>query len=273
MSIKTALENLKSKIDNAYSALEKKGAAMPETKNAENLSATIDRIVGTRPDDDDSNKFSIEVLKSGSSGCEIQLNNIPELDDNMSLSIYASDISDRGEKDIQKLSLETDNKCYMSRQINGNAVIYINASIQSTNDSSSLVFHHVSKCIRITCFLKGTLINTKNGLKPIEELTYDDEILAWDFDDGQYAYVKPLWLKRSQTTDHYYVNTFESGKTIKTTGEGAGHRFFNLDTNRFEYNTDCIGHAVYTVNGPDVLKSVSTVDEPCEFYNIITEYH
>ena len=44
MSIATAITNLQGKIANAYTAIENKGGTLPATRNAQNLSATIDAI-------------------------------------------------------------------------------------------------------------------------------------------------------------------------------------------------------------------------------------
>lgn len=44
MSITTALNDLSGRINDAYTALENKGAVMPTTKTTHNLSACIDTI-------------------------------------------------------------------------------------------------------------------------------------------------------------------------------------------------------------------------------------
>ena len=49
MSIATAINNLKSRVADAYTALENKGAAMPSDKTTANLSATVDSIPTPKP--------------------------------------------------------------------------------------------------------------------------------------------------------------------------------------------------------------------------------
>lgn len=132
----------------------------------------------------------------------------------------------------------------------------------------------VSVELSTMCLLRGTAISLANGAsKPIEYVTYDDELLVWDFDAGRRSSARPFWIKRAERTDHYWVNTFASGRVVLTTGTVAGHRFFDMETGRFEYNTRCVGHRIATQDGRDVLVSVEHVQGPCEFYNLNTERH
>ena len=44
-----------------------------------------------------------------------------------------------------------------------------------------------------TCFIEGTQISLGNGLtKNVEDITYDDELLVWNFDEGKFDTVKPI---------------------------------------------------------------------------------
>ena len=124
------------------------------------------------------------------------------------------------------------------------------------------------------CLLKGTMINLSNGKsKPIEEIDYTDEVICWDFDNGKYEKTRPFWIKKAQTNTFYWINKFESGKEIRTTGTVAGHRFFNIDKGKFLYNIECVGDLCYTKDGPDRLLEAKYVEGECEFYNIYTNYH
>ena len=51
MSIATAINDLSSRINDAYTALENKGAVMPSEKTSHNLSACIDTIPSGGGDD------------------------------------------------------------------------------------------------------------------------------------------------------------------------------------------------------------------------------
>lgn len=137
-----------------------------------------------------------------------------------------------------------------------------------------LILQDCSIHFNFGCILRGTPVNLWNGqTKRIEDITYDDEILCWDFDNGKYASAKPFWIKNVQKNTFYWINKFESGKEIKTTGTVAGHRFFDIDKRKFLYNTECIGDLCYTKDGPDRLLEAKYVEGECEFYNIYTNYH
>ena len=123
------------------------------------------------------------------------------------------------------------------------------------------------------CFLRGTMVNTVHGAKPVEEITYGDRLLVWDFDAGTLAAASPLWIKRAETGVKYWVNRFASGRAVRTTGTVAGHRFFSLDADRFLYNTECVGHRVKTLGGSDTLVEAKPIEKTCEYYNLMTRGH
>ena len=55
---------------------------------------------------------------------------------------------------------------------------------------------------QLSCFVKGTKITTKHGTyKFVEDITYDDELLVWDFDNARFAYAKPCWIKKAEKTN------------------------------------------------------------------------
>lgn len=127
----------------------------------------------------------------------------------------------------------------------------------------------------ICCFVKGTRISVHSGgYKLVEDITYDDELLVWDFDNGRFAFSKPCWIKKAEVASHYYKCTFSNGTELKLVGsDGKCHRVFSIDDNEFLSATDCVGKHVATKYGPSILLSCECVNEEVEFYNIITERH
>lgn len=125
------------------------------------------------------------------------------------------------------------------------------------------------------CYLKNTLITLANNqTKKVQDITYQDDLLVWDFNNGCYASAKPLWIKQSQIATQYYHCVFEDNSTLDLVGgRGHAHRIFCLNTNRFEYANDCIGKIIMTQNGPMKLLSCDVIEDNVEFYNIITDYH
>lgn len=125
------------------------------------------------------------------------------------------------------------------------------------------------------CFARNTLILLADGTtKPVQDITYDDTLLVWDFDNSCYSSARPLWIKQEQTASYYYCCEFDNGTELKLVGSnGRCHRVFSLDRNMFESATECVGERVMTNNSVAKLVSCERIDEPVEFYNIITDTH
>ena len=112
------------------------------------------------------------------------------------------------------------------------------------------------------CFVENTLISTKNGDKFVQDITYDDDILVWNFDEGRLDYAKPVFIKKEQTSDSYWHVTDEDGKTVNLVGSnGKSHRLYNKRTHLFEYPQDI----------PEC--KCEEIHESVKYYNIITAYH
>ena len=112
------------------------------------------------------------------------------------------------------------------------------------------------------CFVENTLISTKSGDKFVQDITYDDDILVWNFDEGKLDYAKPVFIKKEQTSDYYWHVTDEDGKTVNLVGSnGKSHRLYNKRTHLFEYPQD-----IHECKCEEIHESV-------KYYNIITAYH
>lgn len=123
------------------------------------------------------------------------------------------------------------------------------------------------------CIAAGTMIPLADGsLKPIEEITYDDDLLVWDFDEGRTGHAKPAWIKRRDYIFYHWETKLASGRSIKTCGQ-FGHRFFDLETNTWVYASEINGKTIYTIDGADVVASSERIDGKVDFFNIITKGH
>lgn len=71
------------------------------------------------------------------------------------------------------------------------------------------------------CFKEGTLVETEEGLKPIEEIAVGDKVLAYDETTGEQAYKPVVQLFRNTTNEWYHVHA--GGEEIICTG---GHPFY-----------------------------------------------
>jgi hypothetical protein len=129
-------------------------------------------------------------------------------------------------------------------------------SFTATNDANLVTFHtHI-------CFAENTLISTRDGAKKVQDISYDDDILVWNFDEGRFDYAKPIFIKQEQTADSYWHVTDEDGKTVNLVGSnGKSHRLYNKRTHLFEYPQDI----------PEC--KCEEIHESVKYYNIITAYH
>jgi len=125
------------------------------------------------------------------------------------------------------------------------------------------------------CLLAGTQIALSDGTrKAIEDITYTDKLLSWDFDRGCYAETTALWIKRSETGSQYNLLTFSDGTTLRTFDQ---HRIFNKQAGAFTYPmTEATPVGTITVNehGQEItLTNKQVIQDTIEYYNVITDYH
>lgn len=143
------------------------------------------------------------------------------------------------------------------------------------SDTGSIFVDRFGVYNNYTCFIKDTNIILANKTnKKIQDITYDDELLVWNFDDGKYDSAKPLWIKKTETTNWYYKLTFSDGTILKVTGAyPEAHSLYSVDDGKFVHANNLVGKKVYTLNGIRTLDSCEEIHEDVEFYNIITDYH
>ena len=125
------------------------------------------------------------------------------------------------------------------------------------------------------CLAEGTQITLADRTtKAIEDITYEDELLVWDFDKGEFATSKPLWLMKVHTTYAYNLLKFDNGSELKTIDQ---HRIFNKERGKFTYpmtDESPIGTTTFTDEGKETkLVSKEVVVERVNYYNIISDYH
>lgn len=130
---------------------------------------------------------------------------------------------------------------------------------------------------RYSCVISGTRIRLACGLdKNVEDVGYDDDLLVWDFDKGEFGSAKPSWIKKAQTGDYYFRNRYASGRELLATGRsdtGWAHRHFDLERGKFLNTPSTVGDHIYTLDGADRHVASELVEKPCEYYNILTARH
>lgn len=127
------------------------------------------------------------------------------------------------------------------------------------------------------CYAAGTLITLHDGTtKKIEDITYDDDLLVWDFDNGCFATAKPSWISKAQLSSYYYKITLEDGTQLDLIGSnGDCHRLFNVDKSKFVYGSRFnLGEKTFKEDNstPKVI-SIELIDKEVVYYNMNTKYH
>ena len=81
------------------------------------------------------------------------------------------------------------------------------------------------------CLIEGTKILLADGTyKNIEDINYDDLLMAYSYDTGKFVYEYPIWIEKATVTDKYQINTFSDGTVLKTYGY---HGVFETELNKF----------------------------------------
>ena len=144
-----------------------------------------------------------------------------------------------------------------------------------------------SDYISVACLPAGTMIlveveeEDENGKKKkrrkkkrIEDITYEDDVVVWDFDNARFTTAKPLWLTVRGEAEEYNLLKFSDGSELKTVRQ---HRIFNKELGKFTYpmtDETPIGTTTFNELGEEVtLVSKEVVEEKVSYYNIITHYH
>lgn len=131
------------------------------------------------------------------------------------------------------------------------------------------------------CLIEGTQITLADGsTKAVENITYDDELLVWNFYAGRFDKAKPIWIKVAEVAPRYNLVKFSNGSEVGFVGAGGEkgyHRIFNKEAGAFTH-TGCKdtpnGTTTFAQDGtfPTVI-SQEVVEKEVKFYNVITDKH
>lgn len=125
------------------------------------------------------------------------------------------------------------------------------------------------------CFIEGTPITLANHTyKNVEDITYDDNLLVWDFDKGEFSQAKPLWIMKQKKAIKYNHLVFSDNSELNTVEQ---HRIFNIEKGMFTYPmTEDTPIGTHTLNDKgEIVELVGkeVVEKEVNYYNIITNYH
>ena len=126
------------------------------------------------------------------------------------------------------------------------------------------------------CMIEGTKITLADRTtKNIEDITYDDELLVWDFYKGEFGTAKPMWIAQEKIADYYYQVDIEGGTTLNLVGSnGKSHRLYDYEDKQFNYPQDMGRHHTIDQNCRGLhIENITKIDNPVKYYNIITNDH
>ena len=154
-------------------------------------------------------------------------------------------------------------------------VAFIKVKVHFADGSTEIDGIGVKVYIDISCLAEGTEITLADRTtKTIENITYNDNLLVWDFDKAQFATAKPLWIQKTKIAQSYNLLKFDNGAELKTIHQ---HRIMNKEMGKFTYpmtDETPIGTTTFTDDGIEAkLISKEVVEEQVAYYNIITDYH
>jgi len=129
------------------------------------------------------------------------------------------------------------------------------------------------------CFAEGTMITLADGTqKPIEEITYADELLAWDLNTGAYATTTPSLIESHESGEYRVINLlFSDDAEVRII---VDHGFFDVAENNFVFLNEenvasYLGHEFVKVGENGTYTTATLVDytvtvETVSYYTIQT---
>lgn len=134
------------------------------------------------------------------------------------------------------------------------------------------------------CLIKGTKVLLADGTtKNVEDIGYDDLLLVYSHETGEFVPEYPIWIESGKPTTHYQLTTFSDNTTLKTIG---AHTVFGVkdnefidvaDRNKFNIGTEIL--KVEKINNKYQFKKVTvtnieTIYENTYYYDVVsTRYY
>lgn len=151
--------------------------------------------------------------------------------------------------------------------------------IATIDDFTNIQYYQVLP--NYTCIIEGTLITLVDRTKkPIEDITYDDDLLVWNFYEGKFDSAKPVWITKPRLAHEYNLCKFNNGVEVGFVGNGGNegyHRIYNDETKTFTHTGVAetpIGTHTFAEDGsfPELI-SQEVIKTPIRYYNIGTKEH
>ena len=165
--------------------------------------------------------------------------------------------------------------------MNGQALVS-GTDYSYSKSNGNLSIPNVSGDIVITasargCLIEGTKVLLADGTqKNIEDITYDDLLKVWDYEEGKYIYEYPVWIEKEKETIFYKEITFSDGTVLNVYGE---HGVFNLDLNEFVSVTNSskfkVGTTIAKIDNegniiPVKVTNIRMINKTAKYYHVVS---
>ena len=124
------------------------------------------------------------------------------------------------------------------------------------------------------CFVEGTLITLADGSqKKVEDINYNDKVLTYDFDKGEFTQGDIFWIAKENVATEYWKITLSDGTELKLVGSnGKSHRLFSVDNSKFLYPQDFTGKVFKENKETPTIVSCKKVNEEVKYYNFLNTH-
>ena len=123
------------------------------------------------------------------------------------------------------------------------------------------------------CLTKGTKVALADGTyKNIEDITYNDLLLVWNYETGSYTFEYPIWIEKEGKSNEYTKITFEDDTYLNIVGE---HALYNVDINEFVTADNlAIGTTIAKIENNNIkyvkIKSIETIYKNISYYHVVS---
>ncbi len=127
----------------------------------------------------------------------------------------------------------------------------------------------------LKCFVKGTLVETSEGLKAIEEIKIGDLVAAKKSVDGKVEFKPVVRLFRNKNMSIFRVSFKVDGEDLETLGVTAEHPFWVTNKGWVNAKDLSVGSQISTMSGSvAVVTSINNNGEKQDTYNFeVKDYH
>ena len=81
------------------------------------------------------------------------------------------------------------------------------------------------------CLIEGTKVLLANGeYKNVENINYDDLLLTYSYETGEFIPEYPIWIEKGKKTDEYQRTTFSDGTIFETY---SYHALYDIENKKF----------------------------------------